>query len=233
MHLGSPYQLALSVGTFVTGSQYVVSLRRRPKQGAVIPWERQPKTISASWVVDIRIQAVPQHADTSPAAQPRPTSPFLATSSWHTTPLPWRASENLPAKFKDLVPLDHKKGWGKAKRRDVCWLVVITLLNQTPGDSAQSFQVVIQVITKQQASSPRYQLIIYPNLSAPLKLSQHPNLVLTLPLANPTNHQNETMPFFYSKPIGGRNFGTSVHADRHGVRRGPWRFRIGRFQCFR
>ncbi|CCF34259.1 hypothetical protein CH063_06291 [Colletotrichum higginsianum] len=41
------------------------------------------------------------------------------------------------------------------------------------------------------------------------------------------------MPFFYSKPIGGRNFGTSVHADRHGVRRGPWRFRIGRFHCFR
>ncbi|KAK2053823.1 hypothetical protein LY76DRAFT_649568 [Colletotrichum caudatum] len=35
------------------------------------------------------------------------------------------------------------------------------------------------------------------------------------------------MPFFYSKPIGGRNFGTSVHADRHGIRRGPWRFRIG------
>ncbi|KAI3532737.1 hypothetical protein CABS03_05523 [Colletotrichum abscissum] len=41
------------------------------------------------------------------------------------------------------------------------------------------------------------------------------------------------MPFFYSKPIGGRNFGTSVHADRHGVHRGPWRMRIGRFNCFR
>ncbi|KAI8232225.1 hypothetical protein K4K54_012232 [Colletotrichum sp. SAR 10_86] len=40
------------------------------------------------------------------------------------------------------------------------------------------------------------------------------------------------MPFFYSKPIGGKNFGTSVHADRHGIRRGPWRFRIGRFNCF-
>ncbi|CRK27506.1 hypothetical protein BN1723_021070, partial [Verticillium longisporum] len=22
-------------------------------------------------------------------------------------------------------------------------------------------------------------------------------------------------------------------ADRHGVRRGPWRFRIGRFNCFK
>ncbi|WDK15084.1 hypothetical protein CGRA01v4_06365 [Colletotrichum graminicola] len=99
----------------------------------------------------------PQHASTSHAAQPRPTSPFLSTSSWHTTPLPWRASENLPAKFEDLMPLD-------------------------------------------------------------------PNHI---------NHRNAAMPFFYSKPIGGRNFGTSVHADRHGVRRGPWRFRIGRFHCFR
>ncbi|KAG7038859.1 carbohydrate-binding module family 35 protein [Colletotrichum scovillei] len=49
----------------------------------------------------------------------------------------------------------------------------------------------------------------------------------------PTNHQTLIMPFFYSKPIGGRNFGTSVHADRHGVHRGPWRMRIGRFNCFR
>ncbi|KAH0441456.1 hypothetical protein CcaCcLH18_02019 [Colletotrichum camelliae] len=47
-------------------------------------------------------------------------------------------------------------------------------------------------------------------------------------------HQHTfNMPFFYSKPIGGKNFGTSVHADRHGIRRGPWRFRIGRFNCFR
>jgi hypothetical protein len=41
------------------------------------------------------------------------------------------------------------------------------------------------------------------------------------------------MPFFYSKPVGGRRFGTNITADRHGVRRGPWRFRIGRFNCFR
>ncbi|KAI0389244.1 hypothetical protein F5Y17DRAFT_136752 [Xylariaceae sp. FL0594] len=31
------------------------------------------------------------------------------------------------------------------------------------------------------------------------------------------------MPFFYSKNFGGRHFGTSVHASRHGVHRGPWR----------
>ena len=41
------------------------------------------------------------------------------------------------------------------------------------------------------------------------------------------------MPFFYSKPIGGRRFGTSVRADKRGIHRGPWRFRIGRFNCFR
>ncbi|KAI3531518.1 hypothetical protein CSPX01_14091 [Colletotrichum filicis] len=53
------------------------------------------------------------------------------------------------------------------------------------------------------------------------------------PTQPPTKHQTIIMPFFYSKPIGGRNFGTSVHADRHGVHRGPWRMRIGRFNCFR
>ncbi|UQC77148.1 uncharacterized protein CLUP02_02615 [Colletotrichum lupini] len=53
------------------------------------------------------------------------------------------------------------------------------------------------------------------------------------PAQPPTKHQTIIMPFFYSKPIGGRNFGTSVHADRHGVHRGPWRMRIGRFNCFR
>ncbi|KAH6708420.1 hypothetical protein EV126DRAFT_511453 [Verticillium dahliae] len=41
------------------------------------------------------------------------------------------------------------------------------------------------------------------------------------------------MPFFYNKSVGGRRFGTSIQADRHGVRRGPWRFRIGRFNCFK
>ncbi|KAF4923380.1 hypothetical protein CGCVW01_v004707 [Colletotrichum viniferum] len=50
---------------------------------------------------------------------------------------------------------------------------------------------------------------------------------------NKTHQHTFNMPFFYSKPIGGKNFGTSVHADRHGIRRGPWRFRIGRFNCFR
>lgn len=41
------------------------------------------------------------------------------------------------------------------------------------------------------------------------------------------------MPFFYSKNFGGRHFGTNVVADRHGVRRGPWRFSFKGFNCFR
>jgi hypothetical protein len=41
------------------------------------------------------------------------------------------------------------------------------------------------------------------------------------------------MPFFYSKGVGGRHFGTNVTVDRHGPRRGPWRFSFGRFNCFR
>lgn len=41
------------------------------------------------------------------------------------------------------------------------------------------------------------------------------------------------MPFFYSKGFGGRHFGTNVTVDRHGARRGPWRFSFGRFNCFR
>ncbi|KAI1631255.1 hypothetical protein F4809DRAFT_646597 [Biscogniauxia mediterranea] len=41
------------------------------------------------------------------------------------------------------------------------------------------------------------------------------------------------MPFFYSKHFGGKHFGTSVHASRHGVHRGPWRFSLGKFNCFR
>ncbi|EJT71139.1 hypothetical protein GGTG_10399 [Gaeumannomyces tritici R3-111a-1] len=57
----------------------------------------------------------------------------------------------------------------------------------------------------------------------------------------PVHHQHNNelpltaseMPFFYSKAFGGRHFGTSVHADRHGVRRGPWRFSLGRFNCFK
>ncbi|KAG6353637.1 hypothetical protein INS49_005345 [Diaporthe citri] len=47
-------------------------------------------------------------------------------------------------------------------------------------------------------------------------------------------HRNKTkMPFFYSKGFGGKHFGTNVTADRHGVRRGPWRFSLGRFNCFK
>ena len=38
---------------------------------------------------------------------------------------------------------------------------------------------------------------------------------------------------FYSKPIGTKHFGTSVRADQHGVRRGPWRFSLGKFTCFK
>ena len=41
------------------------------------------------------------------------------------------------------------------------------------------------------------------------------------------------MPFFYSKNIGGRHFGTNLHISRHGVRRGPWRFSFGKFNCFK
>ncbi|ROW07237.1 hypothetical protein VMCG_03755 [Cytospora schulzeri] len=54
-----------------------------------------------------------------------------------------------------------------------------------------------------------------------------------------SSHQNQTddtaekMPFFWSKGFGGRHFGTNVTADRHGVRRGPWRLTLGKFNCFR
>ncbi|KAI0016946.1 hypothetical protein F4780DRAFT_782782 [Xylariomycetidae sp. FL0641] len=41
------------------------------------------------------------------------------------------------------------------------------------------------------------------------------------------------MGFFYHKNFGGRHFGTSVHASRHGVHRGPWRFSFGKFNCFK
>jgi len=41
------------------------------------------------------------------------------------------------------------------------------------------------------------------------------------------------MPFTYHKGVGGRHFGTSVSANRHGVHRGPWRFSFGKFNCFR
>ncbi|KAI3336538.1 hypothetical protein HD806DRAFT_528139 [Xylariaceae sp. AK1471] len=35
------------------------------------------------------------------------------------------------------------------------------------------------------------------------------------------------MPFFYSKGVGGKHFGTNVTASRHGVHRGPWRLVSG------
>ncbi len=41
------------------------------------------------------------------------------------------------------------------------------------------------------------------------------------------------MPFYYSKGVGGKHFGTNVTASRHGVQRGPWRFSLGRFNCFK
>ncbi|KAK6834791.1 hypothetical protein PG987_009485 [Apiospora arundinis] len=47
-----------------------------------------------------------------------------------------------------------------------------------------------------------------------------------------TNPKNN-MPFFWSKGVGGRHFGTSVHAGRDGVHRGPWRFSFGKFNCFK
>ena len=45
--------------------------------------------------------------------------------------------------------------------------------------------------------------------------------------------QTPAMPFFYSKNWGGKHFGGGVIADKNGVRRAPWRFRIGKFNCFR
>lgn len=41
------------------------------------------------------------------------------------------------------------------------------------------------------------------------------------------------MGFFWSKGIGGKNFGTSVRVDKHGAHRGPWRFSLGKFSCFK
>ena len=43
----------------------------------------------------------------------------------------------------------------------------------------------------------------------------------------------QAMPFFYSKNWGGKHFGGGVIVDKHGARRAPWRFRIGKFNCFR
>lgn len=41
------------------------------------------------------------------------------------------------------------------------------------------------------------------------------------------------MGLMWHKRVGGRRFGTSVNANRHGVKRGPWRFSLGGFTCFK
>lgn len=40
------------------------------------------------------------------------------------------------------------------------------------------------------------------------------------------------MPLRWSKGVGGRHFGTSVHVGKNGVKRGPWRFSLGGWSCF-
>ncbi|ORY69469.1 uncharacterized protein BCR38DRAFT_480657 [Pseudomassariella vexata] len=54
-----------------------------------------------------------------------------------------------------------------------------------------------------------------------------------IPLNNLTIKITPKMPFFYSKHFGGRHFGTSIHASKNGVHRGPWRFSFGKFNCFK
>ena len=41
------------------------------------------------------------------------------------------------------------------------------------------------------------------------------------------------MPFFYHKRIGTKNVSTGITVDRHGIRRSPWTFRLGRCFCFK
>ena len=41
------------------------------------------------------------------------------------------------------------------------------------------------------------------------------------------------MPFFYNKAFGGRRAGGTITADRHGVHRPVWRFRMCGLNCFR
>ncbi|WQF75190.1 hypothetical protein CDEST_00204 [Colletotrichum destructivum] len=190
----------------------------------------------------------PQDAHITPSAQPRlrhlPSQ--RALGSWHTTPPPLlkcnRASEIQPAKFEDPVPLEHTRKVGKTGQGGVCWFVV-TWFNQNPGwtlrvdpsspllhQDVYNLQYLIHLLAVRPVSQFQLQattqqqafLLTYATISL---TRTHIRIYLQTP--------NATMPFFYSKPIGGRNFGTSVHADRHGVRRGPWRFRIGRFHCFR
>jgi len=46
------------------------------------------------------------------------------------------------------------------------------------------------------------------------------------------SHTNE-MPFFYNKGFGGRRAGGNITADRHGVHKPVFRFRLCGFNCFR
>jgi len=41
------------------------------------------------------------------------------------------------------------------------------------------------------------------------------------------------MPFFYTKGFGGKHVGGGVIVDKNGPRRAPWRFSLGKFNCFR
>ncbi|KAI1338059.1 hypothetical protein F5Y15DRAFT_141797, partial [Xylariaceae sp. FL0016] len=61
-------------------------------------------------------------------------------------------------------------------------------------------------------------------------LHSSPHYLDTEPQSSPTRSK---MPFFYSKHFGNRHVGTSVHASRHGVHKGPWRFSLGKFNCFK
>ncbi|KAF2197282.1 hypothetical protein GQ43DRAFT_215502 [Delitschia confertaspora ATCC 74209] len=42
-----------------------------------------------------------------------------------------------------------------------------------------------------------------------------------------------TMGLMWTKQFGGRRAGGGVVVDKHGVRRAPFRFSLGRFSCFR
>lgn len=41
------------------------------------------------------------------------------------------------------------------------------------------------------------------------------------------------MGFFYTKGFGGKHFGGGIVVDKHGARRAPFRFSLGRLNCFR
>lgn len=85
-------------------------------------------------------------------------------------------------------------------------------------------------------------------LSKPLHHTQtsNPSLQSTKANTHSTTHSttqtpgqiNQTrptssMPFFYSKPFGGRRAGGTITADRHGLRRPVFRFRCCGLNCFR